>query len=154
MTKSTGIPIPSPEEFSDVIKLVANEAASYIRSLDERPVRSQGVHKLLADFDAPLPSVGSGAIQALEELIRKGVDVAVSLDGSRTVQDIQRPFPGDQGSYDVIMDNINSLREEYRKRIVGRATFTPYSTKIVTTFEFLRSLGFERIEVCESGSPP
>ena len=83
MTKSSGIPIPSREEFDGVIKLLANEAASYIRSLDERPVRSQGVHKLLADFDAPLPSVGSGAIQALEELIRKGVDGAVTSAGPR-----------------------------------------------------------------------
>jgi glutamate/tyrosine decarboxylase-like PLP-dependent enzyme len=38
---------------------------------------------LLADFDAPLPSVGSGAIQALEELIRKGVDGAVTSAGPR-----------------------------------------------------------------------
>ncbi len=83
MTKSSGIPIPSREEFDGVIKLIANEAASYIRSLDERSVRSQGVHKLLADFDAPLPSVGSGAIQALEELIRKGVDGAVTSAGPR-----------------------------------------------------------------------
>ncbi len=83
MTKSSGIPIPSREEFDGVIKLLSNEAASYIRSLDERPVRSQGVHKLLADFDAPLPSVGSGAIQALEELIRKGVDGAVTSAGPR-----------------------------------------------------------------------
>ncbi len=83
MTESSGIPIPSREEFGGVIKLLANEAASYIRSLDERPVRSQGVHKLLAHFDAPLPSVGSGAIQALEELIRKGVDGAVTSAGPR-----------------------------------------------------------------------
>ena len=83
MTKSSGIPIPSREEFDGVIKLLSNEAASYIRSLDERPVRSQGVHKLLAHFDAPLPSVGSGAIQALEELIRKGVDGAITSAGPR-----------------------------------------------------------------------
>ena len=83
MTKSSGLPIPSREEFDGVIKLIANEAASYIRSLDERPVRSQGVHKLLTAFDAPLPSVGSGAIQALEELIRKGVGGAVASAGPR-----------------------------------------------------------------------
>ena len=83
-------------------------------------------------------------------LIGNGVDVAVSLDGSRTVHDAQRPFSGGRGSFDVIMDNINSLGNNFSRRLVGRATFTPYSTKIVRTFKFLRSLGFERIEVCES----
>lgn len=83
-------------------------------------------------------------------LIENGVDIAVSIDGSRKIQDMQRPFFSGKGSFDVIIDNINSLKEEYKKRIVGRATFTPYSTKITRTFKFLRNLGFERIEICES----
>lgn len=85
-----------------------------------------------------------------EFLIENGVDVAVSLDGSRQIQDTQRPFPDGRGSFDVIMDNINSLRDAYRRRLVGRATFTPYSTRIVRTFKFLQNFGFKRIEVCES----
>ena len=83
-------------------------------------------------------------------LIGNGVDVALSLDGSRAIQDAQRPFSGGGGSFDVIMDNINSLGDNFSRRLVGRATFTPYSTRIVRTFKFLRSLGFERIELCES----
>lgn len=85
-----------------------------------------------------------------EFLIGNGVDVAVSLDGSRKIQDTQRPFPDGSGSFDIITENIKSLKEEYRRRIVGRATFTPYSTRIVRTFKLLRNFGFERIEVCES----
>lgn len=85
-----------------------------------------------------------------EFLIKNGVDVAVSLDGSQEIQDTQRPFPDGKGSFDVIMNNINSLKKEYRERLVGRATFTPYSTKVIRTFKFLHNLGFERIEVCES----
>jgi len=85
-----------------------------------------------------------------EYLIGNGVDVAVSLDGSRKIQDRQRPFSDGKGSYDAVLNNINSIRPEYRKRIVGRATFTPYSTNAIETFNFLRSLGFDRIEVCES----
>lgn len=85
-----------------------------------------------------------------EFLIEHDVDVAVSLDGHKETQDMQRPFSGGGGSFDVVMDNINSLTADYRKRIVGRATFTPYSTDVIKTFKFLRSLGFERIEVCES----
>ncbi|MBZ9577950.1 radical SAM protein [Patescibacteria group bacterium] len=83
-------------------------------------------------------------------LIENGVDIAVSLDGSKKIQDVQRPFPDGRGSFEVIIDNINSLKGKYRRRIVGRATFTPYYTKIISTFKFLRGLGFERIEVCES----
>lgn len=85
-----------------------------------------------------------------EFLIGNGVDVAVSLDGSRAIQDTQRPFADGGGSFNKIMDNLNSLKTDFRRRLVGRATFTPYSARIVTTFKFLRNLGFERIEVCES----
>lgn len=85
-----------------------------------------------------------------EFLIENAVDVAVSLDGSRKIQDTQRPFPGGRGSFDLIINNINTLKKDYRSKIVGRATFTPYSPKVIKTFKFLRSLGFERIEVCES----
>lgn len=85
-----------------------------------------------------------------EYLIGNGVDVAVSLDGSREIQDSQRPFSDGKGSFDVIMSNIKSLDKKYRKHIVGRATFTPHSREIIETFKFLRGLDFERIEVCES----
>ncbi len=83
-------------------------------------------------------------------LIENGVDIAVSLDGPRKIQDLQRPFPNGAGSFDTIMNNINSFSEEYRNRLVGRATFTPYSTKVVGNFNFLKNLGFKRIEICES----
>lgn len=83
-------------------------------------------------------------------LIENGVDIAVSLDGPRKIQDLQRPFPDKTGSFDIIENNINSIRKDYRSRLVGRATFTPYSTKIVENFKFLRNFGFKRIEVCES----
>jgi len=85
-----------------------------------------------------------------EFMIKNGVDIAVSLDGSREIQNIQRPFSNGKGSFDIILDNINSLKDAYRRRIVGRATFTPYSARPIDTFKFLRGLGFDRIEVCES----
>lgn len=85
-----------------------------------------------------------------EFLVENGVDVAVSLDGSRKIQDTQRPFPDGSGSYDLIVNNITALKKDYRRRLVGRATFTPYSTGIIRTFKFLRNFGFDRIEVCES----
>lgn len=83
-------------------------------------------------------------------LIDNGVDIAVSLDGERSVQDTQRPFFDGRGSYEAVMGNISRLGHGLRRRIVGRATFTPYHSRIIKTFKFLRNLGFERIEICES----
>ncbi len=85
-----------------------------------------------------------------EFLINNGVDIAVSLDGKKVIQDAQRPFPDGKGSYAAIMKNLQSLKPQYRRRIVGRATFTPLYPDIIKTFKFLRKLGFDRIEVCES----
>lgn len=83
-------------------------------------------------------------------LIENGVDVAVSLDGSRQIQDKQRPFKNGEGSYDTIMDNLHSFDANLRRRLVARATFTPKSLSVIRTFKFLRGLGFDRIEICES----
>ncbi len=83
-------------------------------------------------------------------LIGNGVDVAVSLDGPQKIQDRQRPFSDGKGTFETIINNINSLKKGYRGKVVGRATFTPYSKNVIETFNFLRKLGFERIEVCES----
>ncbi len=122
----------------DLIKQVIN----YCRKIQSRTGKK---FRFLLATNATLLTKEKG-----EFLIENGVDIAVSLDGSRKIQDTQRPFPDGKGSFEVVMGNINSLREEYRRRIVGRATFTPYSTKLISTFKFLRSLGFERIEICES----
>lgn len=83
MSQVYDIAIPSRKEMSEVLKLIAAEADSYLKSLDKLPVRAQEVHKLLAEFDSPLPDEGSGAIQALDELIRKGLDGAVNSAGPR-----------------------------------------------------------------------
>ncbi|MDO8602518.1 MAG: SPASM domain-containing protein [Candidatus Omnitrophota bacterium] len=85
-----------------------------------------------------------------EFLIDNNVDIAVSLDGPQSIQDAQRPFLDGRGSFNTIMNNLRSLSKDYRKRIVGRATFTPYSMDVIKTFKFLSNLGFDRIEICES----
>ncbi len=83
-------------------------------------------------------------------MISNGVDIAVSLDGSPRIQDTQRPFADGTGSFGRIMENLSAIGPKERSRLVGRATFTPYSQDTVATFRFLRRLGFDRIEVCES----
>lgn len=83
-------------------------------------------------------------------LMENGVDVAISIDGPENIQDKQRPFLNGEGSFSAVIKNIRSLPERLRRRLVARATFTPYSTSIVETFNYLRGLGFGRIEICES----
>lgn len=83
-------------------------------------------------------------------LMENGVDVAISIDGPENIQDKQRPFLNGEGSFNAVIKNIRSLPERLRRRLVARATFTPYSTSIVETFNYLRKLGFGRIEICES----
>lgn len=83
MSQVDHICMPSHKEISEVVKLIAAEAESYLASLDQLPVRSQKMNALLSEFDSPLPHEGSGAIQALEELIHKGFGGAVNSAGPR-----------------------------------------------------------------------
>lgn len=83
MPQVYNIPMPSHKEISEVIKLIAAEAESYLNSLEKLPVRAQKVHKLLCEFDSPLPDEGSGAIRALKELVQKGLKGAVNSAGPR-----------------------------------------------------------------------
>lgn len=83
MPQDFNISMPSHKEISEVIKLIAAEAESYLNSLYELPVRAQKVDKLLCEFDSSLPDEGAGAIRALKELVQKGLKGAVNSAGSR-----------------------------------------------------------------------
>jgi glutamate/tyrosine decarboxylase-like PLP-dependent enzyme len=83
MTSVCDIAGPSRQEISAVLKLIAAEADAYLNSLDRRPVRGQHILQRLAEFDDALPDKGCGAMQALEELIQKGIDSAVNSAGPR-----------------------------------------------------------------------
>jgi uncharacterized protein len=79
-----------------------------------------------------------------------GVNVALSIDGNKTVQDAQRPFPGGKGSFDKVWSNLEALPDEIRKEYVARATITPSGPGAFETYKMLCDLGFTRIEVFES----
>ncbi len=79
-----------------------------------------------------------------------GVDIAISIDGEKEMQDKMRPFRSGEGTYDIIMKNLDKIPAGLRKRMVARATVTPFNPKIVEIFKTLRGLGFERIEICET----
>jgi glutamate/tyrosine decarboxylase-like PLP-dependent enzyme len=83
MHQAHDIAIPSREEISEVLKLIVAEADSYFNHLDNLPVRSKEVHRLLAKFNTPLPDEGSGALKALKEMIQKGLNGVVNSAGPR-----------------------------------------------------------------------
>jgi len=74
---------PDRDELEEVLELVAQEARSYVASVDDRPVRSPRTREALEAFNRALPEHGSGASQALRELIDQGLDATVASSGPR-----------------------------------------------------------------------
>jgi uncharacterized protein len=84
------------------------------------------------------------------DLFSRGVQVAVSIDGRKEVHDRNRPFADGKGSFSAITRNLSGMPSRVVKRLVGRATVTPFNSDMVALYADLRSLGFERIELFES----
>lgn len=85
-----------------------------------------------------------------EELINRGVQIAVSIDGPKHIQDNNRPFIDGGGSFDKIVANLKNMPDRVIKRLVGRTTVTPFYPDMVKLYKNLRDLGFERVELFES----
>ena len=75
---------PARDELDQVIELVRREASTYLQELDERAVRSPNVRQALESFDEPVPEAGSGAVQALTQLLHNGLDASVATAGPRS----------------------------------------------------------------------
>ena len=88
--------------------------------------------------------------EVAEKLIKKGVQIAVSIDGPKKVHDHNRPFINDKGSFETIASNLKNLPPDILKRLVGRVTVTPYFSDMVYLYKSLIKIGFERIELFES----
>ncbi|MCZ6835210.1 MAG: pyridoxal-dependent decarboxylase, partial [Planctomycetota bacterium] len=74
---------PDQTELTAVIELVAREAGRYLDTLDELPVRHPHASEAARSFDVPFPEEGSGALEALRELIDKGLEAGVNSAGPR-----------------------------------------------------------------------
>src|SRR5262245_44373817 len=74
---------PDRDELASVLRFAAREAAAYLETLDERRVRAPDIERALSHFDMPLPERGSGALAALEELWREGLDATIATSGPR-----------------------------------------------------------------------
>jgi glutamate/tyrosine decarboxylase-like PLP-dependent enzyme len=74
---------PRREEIAEVVELLEREARAYLDSLDERPLREDKAEDFADTFVGPLPEQGSGAMQAMRELIDQGLPASVSSSGPR-----------------------------------------------------------------------
>ncbi len=83
LTKSTDSLIPSRDEITEVLQLVAEHAATYFRQLDDLPVRSKNVEEAAKSFEAKLPETGEGAARTLLTLIDRAKDASVNSAGPR-----------------------------------------------------------------------
>ncbi len=91
--------------------------------------------------------------ERMDYLARNGVEVCVSIDGYKEVNDLHRRFKGADGRsvYDSVMGNLRALMgdERYRRRIHIGTTFTAdtiASAPEVAEF-FSRRLGFRQLKI-------
>ncbi len=91
--------------------------------------------------------------ERMDYLARNGVEVCVSIDGYKEVNDLHRRFKGADGRsvYDSVMGNLRALMgdERYRRRIHIGTTFTAdtiASAPDVAEF-FSRRLGFRQLKI-------
>jgi Pyridoxal-dependent decarboxylase conserved domain len=76
-------PFERPDDVTDALQLVVEEATRYLRELDDSVVRLPGADEAAVRFAGRLPDEGSGASAALRELIENGLPAAVRSFGPR-----------------------------------------------------------------------
>ncbi|HEX2026013.1 MAG TPA: aspartate aminotransferase family protein [Actinomycetota bacterium] len=74
---------PRREEIEDALELVVAQARDYLKGLDERALREPDADERAAAFTAPLPEEGSGALEAIRQLLEDGLPASVSSSGPR-----------------------------------------------------------------------
>jgi glutamate/tyrosine decarboxylase-like PLP-dependent enzyme len=74
---------PRRDEIEDVLQLVVAEARDYLKGLDDRALREPDGDERALAFTAPLPDQGSGALEALRQVLEDGLPASVSSSGPR-----------------------------------------------------------------------
>jgi len=80
-------------------------------------------------------------------LIENNFNIILSLDGPKDVHDKLRFFPNKNGTYDIIMKNINRIPKNIRKKIGIRATLTKKYMGIKDIITHFEELGFSDVTI-------
>lgn len=76
------------------------------------------------------------------------VNVVLSIDGRKAVNDRMRKTVNNNGSYDIIVKNFKKLVEKRGdKDYFARGTYTAYNLDFAEDVKHMRELGFEKISV-------
>lgn len=96
--------------------------------------------KFINRISTNLTHVNEEIIQTLGE---NNFIISVSIDGCREVQDSLRPFKNDKGSFDVIMNNVKSIREKFDNVIiVARITIAQKGISLLENIKALISTDY------------
>jgi glutamate/tyrosine decarboxylase-like PLP-dependent enzyme len=74
---------PDREEIEGALDLIVREARSYLDTLDERPLRDAKADAFADELVSSLPERGGGALEALRELLDRGLPASVASSGPR-----------------------------------------------------------------------
>lgn len=74
---------PEREEITEVLDLVEREARAYIDSVDDAPLRGEKADELAEELRAPFPEQGSGALEAIREIVEQAMPTSVASSGPR-----------------------------------------------------------------------
>jgi|GEM_PF-4631720 len=75
------------------------------------------------------------------------VKIMVSVDGSRRQHDAYRVFADGSPTHEIVERNARAMVEAMPDRVGGRAVLAEPGFDLLETYEFMRSVGFEEIQV-------
>lgn len=75
------------------------------------------------------------------------VSVLVSMDGPKSIQDVNRPFKNGKGSFDVVVSKVKKLLSSRKSNVTARATLTRDCLSLGTIVDGLRDVGFKYVHI-------
>lgn len=96
--------------------------------------------------------------EIIEFLKKNEISLILSLDGRKEVNDLHRRFKDGRGSFDIILQNINKVKELMSPHdYYIRGTFTRNTLDILDTLKFYHQQGFYNVSLepvsSEEGKP-
>ena len=82
----------------------------------------------------------------IDFLNKNNINVLASMDGPKSVQDMNRPFRNGKGSYDIVASNVQKLIAT-RNTVTARATLTRDCISLGTIINGLTEVGFRYIHI-------
>lgn len=95
-------------------------------------------------FAFSMTSNGTLLNDEIEEFIIKNhIKLQISIDGDKETHDLNRYYSGKIGSHDTVLKKTKSLRE--KGLLDARGTVTTSKLDLIHTYDYLRSIGFDKI---------